>query len=1392
MLSSFNIDSDILQKKEALRRLSQGVDRTPRGVGRGGGPDRGGRERGGRKRWPSDRAPGAGAKRRISVEAGNRPNPFAQQAETIFSGIRSAQAANIFAPTTAQSDDAISQPSNLLPPSLGPESSAAFSTEGTQGFGVFSMPQTSKGLSSGFGGQAVFGASTSSTGGFKFTTTDTTAGFSTGETGTTGGFGAKPGFSTSGVAAPPSFSFTASSDKGAAAPSFGGGSTFGGDSPSFASKTFGQTSSVSSGFPSTSTSNFPSAGASIFGQPDQTDQSSVFTKQEETKTAAAVFGGKGQDVTNQSKESKGAVLTSSGREGSPSRRPVIDRSSILKRALTEAGDDATKKVSRRINVEPSTSGQPKSKAAVAVAGAAEDDAELEPYKPLARPRLSSSDSQSGTGRRFLTKEEVSTRTTLRCSDMPRMCNNKDFLRRHFSKYGKVVRVNPNLEKNTALISFADHKSAAEAKRKGRLLKKGTREITIFWGAGKTSPKGKVTTDTGTAASRAEPVAGTSGLSTGIRKSAQGAVLKVKSEAARSSSGSGSERKESWETDKKPMMGITSLGKLRGMAGKNAYEKFQILEQRDRIIRQGSKKQTDLATAKAFVGTCRDMCPEKERYEREFQNRLSVFETLPEDSNRIDHAKAVKEYARSSADKEEPLPHELRPPHVLTLTMNYLVNNILDQGRDGNWGDWYDFVWNRTRGIRKDITQQLLTDHTAVDLTEKCARFHIHCAHQLCGEPMTVFDPKINNENLTKCLQSLKQFYHDLTVDGRFCSNEGEFRAYELLLNLNQGDILREVQQLRPEVRNSPQMKFALQVFSALNNNNFVRFFKLLWAAPYLPACIMHRYLTQVRTQSIKVMNRAYSITGRTSQFPLSDYMRMMGFEDEDETAIFSEAFGLAVLDGAVGFNRTTFIEGESVPRARRSAVVVSKRTVSVGEIVQGSPLPANTIHVPKNSFDGSGFFIGDSLSNVGLDTQQVKEVPVPVVEVSTKTEPPPPYTQPPQPPAPVSPPPTARPPATRFSNESIKEVARELFLEVIQEFCQDVSSRMVDLADIIKGSALYVEDFIQQNVTDMAKGVVQEVVNEERARILRERLAAERAEELRHCQERVTEVVCQELVEELLGEEAASLATAQAREVHLQLKKESVERCTVDITGAVQEEVVVEGVRDVCQEVVRAAEDLRDQHLAELEQCVQLARTARLWRRWRTSYATRKRLRRSMQEFPSAPTQRLPWQKIRAFFRRKRPEASPMSLLKSWEVTSLAIDIRRLQARVRRERAWAPLDLPSIVGEQLTMTRANRSKPALRRQTNVYWKLVLSLPDLEEETPATAQLCKWLQTKLKKGSVPDTSGLSLSTDSHKLQTLSLYTTEAGEPGRKICICTKVGGDGICFTLVEVHYILLLQ
>lgn len=44
---------------------------------------------------------------------------------------------------------------------------------------------------------------------------------------------------------------------------------------------------------------------------------------------------------------------------------------------------------------------------------------------------------------------------------------------------------------------------------------------------------------------------------------------------------------------------------------------------------------------------------------------------------MNHKKAIKQYSRSSADQEVPLPHELRPVPVLQMTMCYLMHNILD-------------------------------------------------------------------------------------------------------------------------------------------------------------------------------------------------------------------------------------------------------------------------------------------------------------------------------------------------------------------------------------------------------------------------------------------------------------------------------------------------------------------------------------------------------------------------------------------------------------------------------------------------------------------------------------------------------------------------------------------
>ncbi|KTF86048.1 hypothetical protein cypCar_00014410 [Cyprinus carpio] len=541
-------------------------------------------------------------------------------------------------------------------------------------------------------------------------------------------------------------------------------------------------------------------------------------------------------------------------------------------------------------------------------------------------------------------------TVIQCKGIPPNLNKKDLVIQHFGHFGKVLKVYCRPQKNLTIVHFQDHASAAKAKKKGKLFQRT--EIQIFWQRKKQKVK-DLTEDSESGAAflqsspsrkplpRAVPISTTSSLtkSSPIQKLSVAKILQFESEAPPESV---SEERSVGQ----PIINLPSvLQLLIGQVAETAEERYRLLEQRDKILRQARPKRTDLDMSKVFVGTCPDMCPEKERYMRETRNQLSVFEVIP-DTEKVDHSATIKEYSRSSADQEEPLPHELRPLPVLSMTMDYLVTQIMDQG-EGNYRDWYDFVWNRTRGVRKDITQQHLCDPEIVSLIEKCTRFHIHCAHHLCQEPMMSFDTKINNENMTKCLQSLKEMYQDLATKEVYCPNEAD-----------------EVQQFRKEVRESREVDFAVQAFAALNSNNFVRFFKLVSGASYLSSCILHRYFNQVRRKALKILNVAFTVgSQRSTIYPIEDFVRMLMFHNASEAAEFIQKYSLTINDGMVELSRTAYQESDFSLPQRKSVVIERKRTVLIGEVVNGGPLPNPPQHNPVCSFDSNNKYRGDGLSS---------------------------------------------------------------------------------------------------------------------------------------------------------------------------------------------------------------------------------------------------------------------------------------------------------------------------------------------------------------------------------------------------------------------------------------------
>jgi hypothetical protein len=245
-----------------------------------------------------------------------------------------------------------------------------------------------------------------------------------------------------------------------------------------------------------------------------------------------------------------------------------------------------------------------------------------------------------------------------------------------------------------------------------------------------------------------------------------------------------------------------------------------------------------------------MCPQAERQFR-FGLFMSIFEK--DKDNQPDEYAMVKEYRRSSADQKEPASGDLRTPEALSMTMDYLVCNIMDDPRSNTQElalEWYDFLWDRLRAIRKDITQQNICDEASAILVERCARFHVHSCYAM--SKVKNFDVDMNKRNLNDCLQMLRQMYSDLRLTSRtVCLGELEFQLYDILLHLNEDHLASTVLMKTSDYRSTSEMKFITNIVIAYTNNDYYKFFQLMESANYMTSCILSLCSNRMRLISLK-------------------------------------------------------------------------------------------------------------------------------------------------------------------------------------------------------------------------------------------------------------------------------------------------------------------------------------------------------------------------------------------------------------------------------------------------------------------------------------------------------------------------------------------------------------
>ena len=272
------------------------------------------------------------------------------------------------------------------------------------------------------------------------------------------------------------------------------------------------------------------------------------------------------------------------------------------------------------------------------------------------------------------------------------------------------------------------------------------------------------------------------------------------------------------------------------------------------------------------------------------------------------------------------------------------------------------MWNRTRAIRQDFIVQGLRGALEIECHERIARYHILCLHWKGGAGAEGWSEQQELEQLRKTIRSLTEFYDDLRrSSGQDSPNEAEFRAYNLLLHMQDPETLREVEVLPSAVFDSASVQAALRLRGyAQRSNNIVkrgrplntestmnlwtRFFgeiKRNRSVSYLLACLAENAFSQVRAGALKAMGRTY--LNQHAPLPLEYLRRSLGMDDVEEARVFALALNCEEVHTAGPDSAVTAMrlgkasEEKPLPTApfSRTIVEVKRGSCTSQDIVDG-------------------------------------------------------------------------------------------------------------------------------------------------------------------------------------------------------------------------------------------------------------------------------------------------------------------------------------------------------------------------------------------------------------------------------------------------------------------------
>ncbi|XP_063531345.1 germinal-center associated nuclear protein [Cydia strobilella] len=353
----------------------------------------------------------------------------------------------------------------------------------------------------------------------------------------------------------------------------------------------------------------------------------------------------------------------------------------------------------------------------------------------------------------------------------------------------------------------------------------------------------------------------------------------------------------------------------------------------------SSKDTEI-----IKGTCLSMCPEDEVKMRERAKMVHVLEVI--DDKKV----LVKCYSRSAADSMVAVPRLLRPYRVLQDTVRHLLLKIARK-EETNITVIYDFVSDRLRAVRQDMTVQRLLANECMNLLEPMIRFHVYFGYKLCEYPITAYDPVLNKKLLLECLKwflscsdSMDQAPKDLNTEmeqlklnSNVANNKSQMENFfkcdhqlveslYILCNLYDVHPMYRYMNLANNFKSHAALKLAYKIAAANWRGNFNQVCKQLDNLCPLTYCALCLYLPTLQRQALQVISTAYN--SKQLSVPLSALRTWLRFDSDAAAASVCAHYGLVANGGAVRFTKGNFKADVATHQPTRLLLVDQKMDLS--------------------------------------------------------------------------------------------------------------------------------------------------------------------------------------------------------------------------------------------------------------------------------------------------------------------------------------------------------------------------------------------------------------------------------------------------------------------------------